>query len=58
MKRLPQLQNARVTPADLAHAVRSARIIREYWNRRGHSVDVIAVGTEIISDLVSGLPVK
>jgi hypothetical protein len=51
-------RNARVTPADLKHAVRCAAIIRDYWKRRGHSVDVDAVGTEIISDLVNGLPVK
>ncbi|MFN3910508.1 hypothetical protein [Hyphomonas sp.] len=50
-------RNARVTPADLKHAVRCAAMIRTYWGRRGHTVDVEAVGTEIISNLVNGLPV-
>jgi hypothetical protein len=51
-------RNARVTPADLKHAVRCAAIIRDYWKRRGYSVDVEAVGVEIVSDLVNGLPVR
>lgn len=51
-------RNARVTPADLAHAVRCASKIRAFWAAKGHSVDVVAVGTEIISDLVGGLPVR
>lgn len=51
-------RNARVTPADLAVASRCARTIRDYWAKRGHSVDVVAVGTEIVSDLVNGLPVR
>ena len=48
----------RITPADLRHTVRCAAIIRTYWARRGHTVDVEAVGTEIISDLLNGLPVR
>ncbi|MBA3068178.1 MAG: hypothetical protein FP825_06845 [Hyphomonas sp.] len=51
-------RNARVTPADLKHAVRCAAIIRTYWERRGHTVDVEAVGTEIISDTCNGLPAR
>lgn len=51
-------RNARVTPADLKHAVRCAAIIRDFWAKRGHTVDVEAVGVEIISDLVNGLPVR
>lgn len=51
-------RNARVTPADLAVASRCARTICDYWAKRGYSVDVVAVGTEIVSDLVNGLPVR
>ena len=51
-------RNARVTPADLAVASRCARTICDYWAKRGHSVDVVAVGTEIISDLINALPVR
>lgn len=45
-------------PKDLVIAERCARIIREYWVKRGYTVQVETVGVEIVSDMVNGLPVR
>jgi hypothetical protein len=47
-----------LSPADRAHAVRCAAMIRIYWKERGHKVECEAVGAEIVSDTRNGLPVK
>mgnify|MGYP003627408936 CR=1 FL=1 len=48
--------NSRVPPAVVAHTKKCADRVRAYWAARGHCVDVEAVGGEIVSDLVNGLP--
>lgn len=51
-------RNARVSKHDLAVASKCAATIRAFWAKRGHTVDVEAIGVEIVSDLVNALPVR
>ena len=49
-------KQSRMTPAVRAHTEKCAETIRQYWAERGHEIHVEAVGSDIRSDLVNGLP--
>ena len=49
-------KQSRMTPAVRAHTEKCAETIRRYWAERGHEIQLEAVGSDIQSDLVNGLP--
>lgn len=48
----------RITPADRAIAARCARLVKDYWAKRGFTLDVEVVGVELVSDTRNGWPVR